>query len=107
MESRDKLILNFKIKRCAEVIVSGDSMLPYFHDGELVNVEPMSEKQSLAIGEVIVFEVNNHLVIHRIVDIVFANRHVFVKTKGDNNTQDDGFLHLSKVLGVVYEKMET
>lgn len=104
MNEIERLILKLKLNRIADIEVLGNSMLPYLHDGDTVTVKPLSGRKSVFIGDVVVFGINDHLVIHRIVDIIQTHNHIFVKTKGDNNIYDDGYMLLSRVFGVVYEK---
>lgn len=104
MNELNKLLLRFKLSHIADVVVSGNSMLPLLHDGDIVTIKPLSEKNGLSIGNIVVFSTKDQLVIHRIVDIIPTPNHSFVKTKGDNNIHDDGYMLSSKILGIVNEK---
>src|ERR1700757_3061859 len=72
--------------RAGWVLVSGTSMLPHLHTGDLVLVE---HRSSYHVGEVVAYRVPEgpvgagHVVIHRIVG---GNSRAGWKMKGDNRT---------------------
>lgn len=49
------------------VIVTGSSMYPTYKDGEIVLSKPINDKTVLQIGDVVVFNIDNHPYIKRIV----------------------------------------
>lgn len=75
--------------------VSGNSMLPIFHDGDVVTLKKV--KRDLCIGDIILRKSKGTLLLHR---IVFINHH-FIVTKGDNNPYADQPCILADVIGIV------
>jgi signal peptidase len=75
--------------RAAWVMVSGTSMLPRFHTGDLVLVE---HRSSYHVGEVVAYRIpkneigGGHVVIHRIIG---GNGKTGWRMKGDNRTAPD------------------
>ena len=50
--------------------------------------------------DVIVFNVDNNLIVHRITSITFNDYDFYIKTKGDQNEKDDPYvLHKKDILG--------
>lgn len=66
-------------------MVTGPSMEPTFHTGDLVITE---RADTYAVGDIVLFRVKNALVIHRIVGGDPVKGYV---TRGDNNGVEDGF----------------
>ena len=57
-------------------------------------------------GQVIAFEKNDRVVIHRVVDIQIINGQTRYFTKGDANTSnDDGFIYDYDIVGIVNFKI--
>ncbi|MFA9424556.1 MAG: signal peptidase I, partial [Sedimentibacter sp.] len=76
------------------VIVTG-SMEPVIMPGDIALIEKITtndELEKVKIGDVIQFKRDEILIVHRIVDIVEAEGMICYKTKGDNNSSEDGQL---------------
>lgn len=74
-----------------EILAQGNSMLPTLISGERYNVE-IVEKETIKIGDIIVFCVDEFVICHRVVQkICFRNKSVFFVTKGDNCKEVDPF----------------
>ncbi|MCJ7595780.1 MAG: S24/S26 family peptidase [Desulfobacterales bacterium] len=76
---------------------TGSSMTPFILDGDLITIEPASER--LRPGDVAVF-VNfrcNQLMVHR---ILHASPSGYV-IRGDNNSEPDGLMTASSIIGRV------
>lgn len=81
--------------------IQGNSMYPYLIHNQMVHIK-YREFNSLCIGEVILYEIENHFSVHRIVDIEKVNNKLLLRTKGDNNEQIDRYLIDCKAyIGVV------
>lgn len=90
---------------CVIGIGSG-SMEPELHVGDAVFVHKISDSSKIREGQIIVYEVENIKVIHRVVKVVNDNNITYYKTKGDaNNSIDDIKLTIDNIYGVVEFKI--
>lgn len=81
--------------------VSGDSMRPLLHGGELVEVVPL-ESGSLRLGDILFIRSRqNEPVIHRLIWRRSRNGGLHLLTKGDACAGVDGFIPAEQVLGRV------
>ena len=74
--------------------IVSDSMIPYFSRGDSVLIEKVSvdETESLKVGDVIAFNYNNQMIVHRIVEIKNNGEYYSFITKGDNNPSVDSWI---------------
>lgn len=88
----------FKYKMVA---IASDSMNPVYYRGDAVVYQKI-KPDDVQEGEILAFQVNNQLVTHRVVKIIYKdNKRQFI-TKGDNNEEIDRFEVGDKnVVGVV------
>jgi len=71
--------------------VIGTSMIPEYHEGDLVIVQGVKGDQ-IEVGDVITFhEPGNwdHAIIHRVIDKAYVDNQTYFLTKGDNNRYPD------------------
>lgn len=83
-----------------EIVVFGNSMLPTLKSGERISIY-RCDAEEIVIGDIIVYKLRcNHLVVHRVLDIMLVEGMKFFLTKGDHNLEDDGyFIPFCSVLG--------
>ena len=82
--------------------VGSDSMHPYIDRGDAVLLNSSVNKNKLKTGDVIAFENDNKVVIHRLFEIKEEKEKTYYITKGDaNNTTDDIEVTYSDIVGVV------
>ena len=82
--------------------VGSDSMHPYIDRGDAVLLNSSVNKNKLKTGDVIAFENDNKVVIHRLFEIKEEKDKTYYITKGDaNNTTDDIKITNSDIIGVV------
>ncbi len=77
------------------MVVEGTSMVPTYHDGDLLLIQRNIDTGNLAIGEIIIFHSPNHydqLIVHKVVERVVISGEIYYKTKGDNNPVADPWL---------------
>lgn len=80
--------------------LKGKSMEPTFFEGDSVVVVPADQ---INIDDIILFEVNDTVVFHRVVEI-FGE---WIVTKGDNHICCDDLIHQSQVLGKYLKESNT
>lgn len=75
-------------------VIATGSMTPNINKGDMVVIERLSddEKNKLKEGDIIAFNMDNKVVVHRIIKKYNTSRGVFYNTKGDNNNSPDGYL---------------
>lgn len=81
-----------KMSKSFGILVTGDSMYPTFCNGECITVTPIGS-YNLQVGEIIVYrKFEDHLTIHRIVEIKEVDSKICYLTKGDNNHEKDNYI---------------
>ena len=75
----------FKYKMIA---IASDSMNPVYYRGDAIIYEKVSIDE-LQKNDILVFEYNNSVVTHRIINIIEEDGQKYFQTKGDNNEQAD------------------
>ncbi len=73
------------------IAILSNSMYPTFERGDIVIVKKVdkSKLQQLPINTIIIYELNQQYITHRIVKIIHQKDHVFYLTKGDANQGPD------------------
>ena len=88
----------FKYKMIA---IASDSMNPIYYRGDAIIYEKVSIDE-LQKNDILVFEYNNSVVTHRIINIIEENGQKYFQTKGDNNSKADlNLVSMDDVLGKV------
>ena len=83
------------------VQVTGCSMRPFLQGGEVLIIEPVGNRR-LRVGDIVLFrDVQDRLVIHRIVQLKGAS----VQTQGDALNEPDSPVEISRIMGKV-ERVE-
>ncbi len=97
------LRINQNKKYAVEII--GNSMYPYFKNGDKVNVISVPES-GLEKNDIILYKKwKNNITVHRIIDILNINNKRLYITKGDNNPYVDSYhIEDSNIIGKVEVK---
>jgi signal peptidase len=83
-------------------VIATGSMEPMIKPGDVILVKKNIDKDSLKEGDIIQFRSDNILISHRIIENVEENGEKGYRTKGDNNSVQDGELVMpEQVKGVV------
>jgi len=81
--------------------IASSSMAYSINKGDAVVFEKY-ENQKLQTGQVIIFNKEGTVTVHRIVDIETSNEETIYYTKGDNNSQQDpGYIKGNEIIGIV------
>ncbi len=70
----------------------GNSMFPTIKENEKVDI---IKAEKLSVGDIVLFEMGNNLVLHRIVEI----REPFYVTQGDNHLYSDYYINKNQIIG--------
>ena len=91
--------------RFGTLIIATPSMTGELNVGDAAIFEKYADQQ-INEGQVIVFENNGNMVIHRVVEIETVNGQTAYITRGDaNNTNDQGYITKSDIIGLVNMKI--
>ena len=72
-----------------------------------ISIEVVLESNDIKVGDILVFQTENMIITHRVIEIINDNNEIIFRTKGDNNNKADLFLTKSSdVLGVVKCKVK-
>jgi len=87
------------------LVIATESMTGELNKGDIVFFERY-EEQPIEKGQVIVFEKNNSMIVHRVIDIEIINGVAHYYTKGDaNEDRDAGFITDADIVGVTDLKL--
>ncbi|MGN1311447.1 MAG: signal peptidase I [Bacilli bacterium] len=89
------------------VAVASGSMQPNIYKGDVAIVEKINEDyKQLKKGQIIAYEYNNKIIVHRLVKIIEDNGKYYFYTKGDANQKQDNYvINENMVIGVVNHKI--
>lgn len=91
--------------RFGAYVIATESMTGELNKGDVAIYERYDD-QFIEEGQVIVFEQNNSVMIHRVVDIEIINGITRYYTKGDaNEDRDTGFITSGQIIGLVDAKL--
>ena len=94
------LCFNFNLFKYKPVGVISNSMKPGFKRGDLIIYKSLEKKDKIKENDVIAFNKNNQITIHRVYQIVIKNDKIYYITKGDNNgSVDSGSITRKEVIG--------
>lgn len=86
------------------VAIMSNSMKPIFSRGDMVIIQKIDKKdiQKLTIGDIIEYRLDNHIIVHRIIEKKEKNKKLIFKTKGDNNNAPDTkYVSEEQIIGLV------
>jgi signal peptidase I len=83
-----------------ELSAYGQSMIPFLRPGEKVQLTPIGIAQ-IVRGDLVAFQKQDYLVIHRVHDIILCDGSINLVTKGDSNLNPDEHIDEVKYLAKV------
>lgn len=88
------------------LVVGSDSMAPNIKVGDMVLVEKITDKDVLQVGDVLVYNYSDKVILHRIVSKSSVDGRIYFKTKGDNNNVEDSWsVESESVIGKINFKI--
>ncbi len=101
----DKIIINVDGASLSRYAPTG-SMKPVLDEGSNgIRVVPKSA-EDIHVGDIITFEQDNYLIVHRVVDIGTDEKGIYFITKGDNSGIADGKVRFENIkyitIGVIW-----
>ena len=91
------------------IAIGSNSMKDVYERGDAVLVEKYNKNNinNINIGDILVYEHNNLIITHRVVDKYYVNGHVNFRTKGDNNEAiDSNTIKEEDVKGIVINRIK-
>lgn len=88
--------------------IGSESMVPNIHKGDVVIVKKIKQKdiEILKEKDILVFNYNKKVIVHRIVEKSMKDNKYYFKTKGDNNNNiDDWIIEENDVIGIAKFKI--
>ena len=101
----NKVVINVEGASISEY-ADTNSMLPIIDEGANgIRIQPKSEDE-IKVGDIISFEQDGMLIVHRVVEIGEDSEGKYFVTKGDNNAFSDGKIRFEQIryvtIGVLY-----
>lgn len=90
------------------LVIGSDSMNPNINKGDIVIVKKIKSEQieNIEVGDILVFNMRNKVVVHRVQKINDNNNRLSFITKGDNNIDVDNWVvNENDVIGIVTAKI--
>ena len=88
------------------VAIASGSMTPEIKKGDVVIIEKIDNTKNLQLGQIIAYEYDDILIVHRLVNKLEVNGEDYFYTKGDANEIEDGYpITEDMIVGVVNFKV--
>jgi signal peptidase I len=95
-------LLAESVRKCGGIRLPavGTSMVPAIHPGDVLSIQPVDRKE-VSRGDVVVYEREGVLIVHRVVGIFAAPSAPYLVTRGDRSLRDDAPILPNELLGRV------
>ena len=74
------------------VAIATGSMSPSINRGDVVIIKKTDDIESIEVGEVLVYDYHNHLIVHRLINKIKVEDKYYFYTKGDANKDEDSYV---------------
>ena len=81
-------------------VVSGFSMYPFFRQGDILTIEPVSI-DTVNLGDIVVYELKDIWIAHRVIQIISKKGEATLVLKGDTNLKNDSGVNAKNYIGIV------
>ena len=92
----DRIIIYIKNAKISRYASTGSMLLLLGENANGIEIIPLSPEQ-ISIGNLVTFESQGELIIHRVIDKGQDSKGYWFVTKGDNNPKTDGKIYFSQV----------
>lgn len=83
------------------IVIATPSMAEEINIGDVVIYEKIDYNDNILVDQVIVFEKNGVIIVHRVIDVQYIDGVIRYYTKGDaNEEQDSGYITRENIIGV-------
>lgn len=86
------IILSSGMFKIYSIAIASNSMAKTINKGDIVVVEKVDKIKKLKVGDILVFENDKKIIVHRIINIYEIDNKYYFETQGDNNPYKDGFI---------------
>ena len=88
------------------IAIATGSMVPNINKGDVVIIDQRFKEKDLKVGQVIAYQLENRIIVHRLKKIVTNGEETVYYTKGDaNNTVDNYAIYSDMLMGTVDTKI--
>lgn len=89
------------------ITIGSESMQPKLDKGDITIVKKTKDYESIKVGDILVYEKENRVVVHRVTSVDNEYGRYVYTTKGDaNNAKDGYFIYQEEVIGIVKFKIK-
>lgn len=83
-----------------QTIASGTSMFPFLRKGDILTIDPAT-METIKRGDIVVFEVGDKWIAHRVIRIQSFDGAIQITTRGDARISSDPTINKTNYLGLI------
>lgn len=89
------VLVNSGLLKYQTLVIGSNSMKDYMEKGDVILIEQTNDPKKIEKGDIIAFNYDNKVVVHRVVLKENRDGEFYYRTKGDNNEKEDA-IYISK-----------